>query len=405
MKKEMIVETTISERTEKEQPPESLNVGSAKNINNKIIELKNISKSFDGEKVLDGINLYINDKEFITFLGPSGCGKTTTLRIIGGFETPDVGDVFFDGVKINDLPPYKRQVNTVFQKYALFPHLNVYDNIAFGLRIAKVKEDEIAERVAEMLKLVNLKGFEKKNVNLLSGGQQQRVAIARALINKPKVLLLDEPLGALDLKLRKDMQVELKNIQTQTGITFIYVTHDQEEALSMSDTVVVMANGKIQQIGSPTDIYNEPVNAFVADFIGESNIIDGIMLDDFKVRFAKHTFVCLDKGFDKNEQIDVVIRPEDVDVVPVEKGMLTGVVSSVTFKGVHYEIIVDIDGFKWMIQTTDYVAPNEKIGVYIEPDAIHIMKKSEFSNMFGDYSSFSDEFDELSDATSEEEEE
>ena len=405
MKKEMIVETTISERTEKEQPPESLNVGSAKNINNKIIELKNISKSFDGEKVLDGINLYINDKEFITFLGPSGCGKTTTLRIIGGFETPDVGDVFFDGVKINDLPPYKRQVNTVFQKYALFPHLNVYDNIAFGLRIAKVKEDEIAERVAEMLKLVNLKGFEKKNVNLLSGGQQQRVAIARALINKPKVLLLDEPLGALDLKLRKDMQVELKNIQTQTGITFIYVTHDQEEALSMSDTVVVMANGKIQQIGSPTDIYNEPVNAFVADFIGESNIIDGIMLDDFKVRFAKHTFVCLDKGFDKNEQIDVVIRPEDVDVVPVEKGMLTGVVSSVTFKGVHYEIIVDIDGFKWMIQTTDYVAPNEKIGVYIEPDAIHIMKKSEFSNMFGDYSSFSDEFDELSDVTSEEEEE
>ena len=405
MKKEMIVETTISERTEKEQPPESLNVGSSKNINNKIIELTNISKSFDGEKVLDGINLYINDKEFITFLGPSGCGKTTTLRIIGGFETPDVGDVFFDGVKINDLPPYKRQVNTVFQKYALFPHLNVYDNIAFGLRIAKVKEDEIAERVAEMLKLVNLKGFEKKNVNLLSGGQQQRVAIARALINKPKVLLLDEPLGALDLKLRKDMQVELKNIQTQTGITFIYVTHDQEEALSMSDTVVVMANGKIQQIGSPTDIYNEPVNAFVADFIGESNIIDGIMLDDFKVRFAKHTFVCLDKGFDKNEQIDVVIRPEDVDVVPVEKGMLTGVVSSVTFKGVHYEIIVDIDGFKWMIQTTDYVAPNEKIGVYIEPDAIHIMKKSEFSNMFGDYSSFSDEFDELSDVTSEEEEE
>ena len=310
---------------------------------------------------------------------------------------------FFDGEKINDLPPYKRQVNTVFQKYALFPHLNVYDNIAFGLRIAKVKESDIAERVAQMLKLVNLKGFEKKNVNLLSGGQQQRVAIARALINKPKVLLLDEPLGALDLKLRKDMQVELKNIQTQTGITFIYVTHDQEEALSMSDTVVVMANGKIQQIGTPTDIYNEPINAFVADFIGESNIIDGIMLEDFKVRFAGHNFVCLDKGFDKNEQIDVVIRPEDVDVVSVDKGMLTGVVSSVTFKGVHYEIIVDIDGFKWMIQTTDYVAPNETIGVYIEPDAIHIMKKSEFSNMFGDYSSFSDEFDELSETDTEEE--
>ena len=403
MKKEMIVETELAKVTDKEYPPASRKEGSTKN--NKIIELTNISKSFDGEKVLDGINLYINDKEFITFLGPSGCGKTTTLRIIGGFETPDVGDVFFDGEKINDLPPYKRQVNTVFQKYALFPHLNVYDNIAFGLRIAKVKESEIAERVAEMLKLVNLKGFEKKNVNLLSGGQQQRVAIARALINKPKVLLLDEPLGALDLKLRKDMQVELKNIQSQTGITFIYVTHDQEEALSMSDTVVVMANGKIQQIGTPTDIYNEPVNAFVADFIGESNIIDGIMLEDFKVKFARHTFVCLDKGFDKNEQVDVVIRPEDVDVVPVEKGMLTGVVSSVTFKGVHYEIIVDIDGFKWMIQTTDYVAPNEKIGVYIEPDAIHIMKKSEFSNMFGDYSSFSDEFDELSEADPEEEEE
>ncbi len=404
MKKEFIAETEVADIAEKEQPPESAS-RSASDNQNKIIELKNISKSFDGEKVLDGIDLYINDKEFITFLGPSGCGKTTTLRIIGGFETPDVGDVFFDGKKINELPPYKRQVNTVFQKYALFPHLNVYDNIAFGLRIAKVKESEIAERVAEMLKLVNLKGFEKRNVNLLSGGQQQRVAIARALINKPKVLLLDEPLGALDLKLRKDMQVELKNIQSQTGITFIYVTHDQEEALSMSDTVVVMANGKIQQIGTPTDIYNEPVNAFVADFIGESNIIDGIMLEDFKVRFAGHTFKCLDKGFDKNEQIDVVIRPEDVDVVSVDQGMLTGIVSSVTFKGVHYEIIVDINGFKWMIQTTDYVAPNETIGLFIEPDAIHIMKKSEFSDMFGDYSSFSDEFDELSDADIEEDEE
>ncbi len=404
MKKELNVQTVLSETTENDQPPESRDNGSVKNRKNKIIELRNISKSFDGEKVLDEIELYINDKEFITFLGPSGCGKTTTLRIIGGFETPDIGDVFFDGVKINDLPPYKRQVNTVFQQYALFPNLNVYDNIAFGLRIAKVKEQEISERVAEMLKLVNLKGFEKKNVNNLSGGQKQRVAIARALINKPKVLLLDEPLGALDLKLRKDMQVELKNIQTKTGITFIYVTHDQEEALSMSDTVVVMANGKIQQIGTPTDIYNEPINAFVADFIGESNIIDGIMLEDFKVRFAGHTFVCLDKGFGKNEQIDVVVRPEDVDVVSVDKGMLTGVVSSVTFKGVHYEIIVDINGFKWMIQTTDYVAPDETIGLYIEPDAIHIMKKSEFSNMFGDYSSFSDEFDELSEADNEEEE-
>ena len=370
----------------------------------KLIELKDISKSFDGEAVLSNVSLYINDKEFVTLLGPSGCGKTTTLRIIGGFETPDEGDVCFDGIKINEVPPYKRHVNTVFQKYALFPHLNVYDNIAFGLRIAKVKEDEIRERVSEMLALVNLRGFEKRNVSLLSGGQQQRVAIARALINKPKVLLLDEPLGALDLKLRKDMQVELKNIQTKTGITFIYVTHDQEEALSMSDRVVVMANGKIQQIGSPTDIYNEPVNAFVADFIGESNIIDGVMLKDYSVKFAHHTFECLDKGFETNEPVDVVIRPEDVDVVPVEKGMLAGKVTSVTFKGVHYEIIVDIDGFKWMIQTTDYVAPEAEIGVYIEPDAIHIMKKSEYSNMFGDYSTFSEEMEHLSDVVEDEEE-
>ena len=371
----------------------------------KLVELKNISKSFDGETVLDNLNLYINDKEFITLLGPSGCGKTTTLRIIGGFETPDEGEICFDGKVINDVPPYKRNVNTVFQKYALFPHLNVYDNIAFGLRIAKVAESEIRERVSEMLALVNLRGFEKRNVSLLSGGQQQRVAIARALINKPKVLLLDEPLGALDLKLRKDMQVELKNIQEKTGITFIYVTHDQEEALSMSDTIVVMAEGKIQQIGTPTDIYNEPKNAFVADFIGESNILDGVMLEDFSVRFAGHTFECLDKGFDKNEKIDVVVRPEDVDVVAVDKGMLTGVVTSVTFKGVHYEIIVDIKGFKWMIQSTDYVGVDEKIGIYIEPDAIHIMKKSEYSNMFGDYSTYSDEMDHLSDIIVEEEEE
>ncbi|MBE6667122.1 MAG: ABC transporter ATP-binding protein [Ruminococcaceae bacterium] len=370
----------------------------------KLIELKNICKSYDGEQILSNVDLYINDHEFITLLGPSGCGKTTTLRIIGGFEYPDEGDVFFDGKRINDVPAYKRNVNTVFQKYALFPHLNVYDNIAFGLNIAKVDKDEIKKRVTEMLELVNLKGFEKRNVNLLSGGQQQRVAIARALINHPRVLLLDEPLGALDLKLRKDMQVELKNIHAKTGITFIYVTHDQEEALSMSDTVVVMANGKIQQIGTPTDIYNEPKNAFVADFIGESNIIDGVMLEDFKVKFAKNTFVCLDKGFAPNEPVDVVIRPEDVDVVPIEKGMLSGKISTVTFKGVHYEIIVDIDGFKWMIQTTDYVAPDSEIGVYIEPDAIHIMKKSEFSGMFGDYSSFSDELDKLSQLDEEEEE-
>ena len=370
----------------------------------KLIELKNICKSFDGEQILSNVDLYIHDHEFITLLGPSGCGKTTTLRIIGGFESPDDGEVFFDGKMINNVPAHKRNVNTVFQRYALFPHLNVYDNSAFGLRVKKVKEHEIAERVGEMLSLVNLKGFEMRDVSLLSGGQQQRVAIARALINQPKVLLLDEPLAALDLKLRKDMQVELKNIQSKTGITFIYVTHDQEEALSMSDTVVVMADGKIQQIGTPTDIYNEPVNAFVADFIGESNILDGVMLKDFCVKFASHTFDCLDKGFSPNEPVDVVVRPEDVDVVPVEKGMLSGLVTSVTFKGVHYEIIVDIDGFKWMIQTTDYVAPDSVIGVYIEPDAIHIMKKSEYSNMFGDYSTFSDEMEHLSDVAEDEEE-
>ena len=371
----------------------------------KIIELKNICKEYDGSQVLNSINLDIFDKEFVTLLGPSGCGKTTLLRIISGFVQPDSGDVFFDGQIINDIPPHKRNVNTVFQRYALFPHLNVFDNIAFGLRVKKVPDAEIKTRVKEMLALVNLKGFERKNVNFLSGGQQQRVAIARALVNTPKVLLLDEPLAALDLKLRKDMQNELKNIQKRTGITFIYVTHDQEEALSMSDKVVVVADGCIQQIGTPTDIYNEPINAFVADFIGESNIIDGIMLDDYKAKFSGHTFECLDSGFEKGEKVDIVVRPEDVDVVPVEKGMLQGTVTSVTFKGVHYEIIVDIGGFKWMIQTTDFVGVNEKIGLYIEPDAIHVMKKSEFSDMFGDYSSFSEEFDELSNVEAEAEEE
>jgi spermidine/putrescine transport system ATP-binding protein len=369
----------------------------------KLIELKGISKSYDGEKVIDSMNLYIRDGEFITLLGPSGCGKSTTLRIIGGFETADEGEIYFDGVEISDVPAYKRQVNTVFQKYALFPHLNVYENIAFPLRLKKLKEDEIKTRVTEMLKMVELSGFENKSVSTLSGGQQQRVAIARALVSHPKVLLLDEPLGALDLKLRKDMQNELKSIQQSIGITFIYVTHDQEEALSMSDTIVVMADGGIQQIGTPTDIYNEPKNAFVADFIGESNIIDGIMLEDKKVKLASHVFDCVDSGFDKNEPVDVVIRPEDVDVVAPEKGMLTGTVTSVTFKGVHYEIIVDIKGFKWMIQSTDYVAPDAEIGVYIEPDAIHIMKKSKYSGMFGDYSSFSDEIDQLSDADTAEE--
>ena len=372
---------------------------------NVLIRLNGISKSFDGETVLDHINLEIQNREFITLLGPSGCGKTTTLRIIGGFETPDEGDVFFDGKRINDIPPYQRQVNTVFQRYALFPHLNVFDNIAFGLRIQKCPDEEIKTKVKEMLALVNLRGFERRKVNTLSGGQQQRVAIARALVNQPKVLLLDEPLAALDLKLRKDMQNELKNIQHQTGITFIYVTHDQEEALSMSDTVVVMAHGKIQQIGTPTDIYNEPVNAFVADFIGESNIVDGVMLADYRVKLAGHTFDCVDGGFAANEPVDVVIRPEDVDVVPKEKGMLQGLVTGVTFKGVHYEIIVDVKGFKWMIQTTDFVAEGETIGLSIDPDAFHIMKKSEFSGMFGDYSSFSDELEKLSDATEELEEE
>ena len=359
----------------------------------KLIELKSVSKAFDGETVLSKIDLDIHDKEFVTFLGPSGCGKTTTLRIIGGFEVPDEGEVLFDGKSILDVPAYKRPVNTVFQRYALFPHLNVYENVAFGLRIQKKSEEEIRSKVKSMLAMVNLKGFEKRSISTLSGGQQQRVAIARALVNEPRVLLLDEPLGALDLKLRKDMQTELKNIQQRTEITFIYVTHDQEEALSMSDTIVVMANGKIQQIGTPTDIYNEPENAFVADFIGESNILDGVMLRDKAVRFAGHEFVCVDGGFAKNEPIDVVVRPEDIDIVAPENGMLTGVVTAVTFKGVHYEIIVDVQGFKWMIQSTDYAAVDQLIGMYIEPDAIHIMHKSEFSELYGDYSSFSDEFD------------
>ena len=368
-----------------------------------IVELKNITVKFDGDTILDDLSLSIGDGEFVTFLGASGCGKTTTLRIIAGFLEPDEGEVFFDSKNMSGVPAYEREVNTIFQRYALFPHLNVYENIAFGLRIKKVKEKEIVERVQEMLALVNLKGFEKRTIGTLSGGQQQRVAIARALINHPKVLLLDEPLAALDLKLRKDMQNELKALHDRTGITFIYVTHDQEEALSMSDTIVVMADGKIQQIGSPTDIYNEPVNAFVADFIGESNIIDGVMISDFKARFAGHTFDCLDKGFEPGEAVDIVVRPEDVDIVPKEKGMLRGTVTSVTFKGVHYEIIVDIQGFKWMIQTTDYCAPDSTIGLFIEPDAIHVMKKSKYSNMFGDYSSFSEEFDELSVVVEEEE--
>ena len=352
----------------------------------KIIELKNISKSFDGEVVLDNISLDIHDNEFITLLGPSGCGKTTTLRIIGGFVYPDQGDVLFMGERINDVPPHKRNVNTVFQKYALFPHLNVFENVAFPLREKKVPKKEIKEKVDKMLSMVMLSGF------------------AHRLVNEPKILLLDEPLGALDLKLRKDMQQELKKIQKSTGITFIFVTHDQEEALSMSDTIVVMSEGKIQQIGTPQDIYNEPVNAFVADFIGESNIVDGVMLADYKVRFGGQVFDCLDKGFAPNEPVDVVIRPEDVDIVKPEPGVLQGLVTSVTFMGVHNEAIVDIGGFKWMIQTTDPVEEGSHIGIFLEPDAIHIMKKSKYSGMFGDYSSFSNELDELSNPGGEEEE-
>ncbi len=365
--------------------------------NTEIIRLKDIAVSFEGEQVLKGLNLSISDGEFVTFLGPSGCGKTTTLRLIGGFLKPDTGDVFFGDKRVNDLPPYKRPVNTIFQRYALFPHLNVFENVAFGMRVQKKNKKEIEETVTRMLSLVNLKGFERRGVATLSGGQQQRVAIARALANNPKVLLLDEPLAALDLKLRKDMQIELKTMQKTLGITFIYVTHDQEEALSMSDTVVVMDAGEIQQIGSPQDIYNEPVNAFVADFIGESNILDGIMHEDYLVEFFGRKFKCLDSGFDPKEPVDVVIRPEDIDIVEPDKGSLTGTVTSVTFKGVHYETIVDFKGFKWLIQTTDYHAPESVIGIVLNPEDIHIMKKSRYSGMFGDYSSYSEEFDEMAD--------
>lgn len=341
----------------------------------KIISLENVALAFDGENILNNINLDIYDKEFVTFLGPSGCGKTTTLRIIGGFLEPDSGSVIFDGKKINNLPPHKRNINTVFQRYALFPHLNVYDNIAFGLRVKKMQEDEIRTRVTEMLRLVDLTGFEKRSVQRLSGGQQQRVAIARALINRPRVLLLDEPLGALDLKLRKEMQIELKKIQQSLEITFIYVTHDQEEALTMSDTVVVMNNGNIQQIGTPQDIYNEPVNAFVADFIGESNIIDGIMPEDCKVIINSHEFECVDKGFSKDEAVDVVIRPEDIKIISPEKAKIVGTVDTVTFKGVHYEMLVRTENFDWLIHSTKAEEPGAVIGMTFDPFDIHIMKK------------------------------
>ncbi len=363
---------------------------------NTLISLKNINISFEENIILDNLNLDIIDGEFITLLGPSGCGKTTTLRIIGGFTKPNSGDIFFSGEKINDLPPHKRKVNTIFQKYALFPHLNVYENVAFGMRIRKFPENEIKSRVKELLNIVNLPEFSKRNINSLSGGQQQRIAIARALANNPKVLLLDEPLAALDLKLRKDMQAELKNIHEQTGITFIFVTHDQEEALSMSDRIVVMDKGKIQQTGTPEDIYNEPKNAFVADFIGESNIVDGIMISDYIVEFSGCEFECLDKGFFKREPVDVVIRPEDIKVCKPSQNTINGIVSSVTFKGVHYEIIVDVNGFKWMIQSTIPQQVGQSIGMTLNPNDIHIMKRSDYSGEYGDYSAFSDEmYDEL----------
>ena len=385
-------------------------------MSKELIRLVNCSMAFDGELVLDNINLYFNDSEFLTLLGPSGCGKTTTLRIIGGFITPTSGDVLFDGVRMNDIPPNLRQVNTVFQRYALFPHLNVFENVAFGLRIGKtveengrkrkekISEAEIEQRVMEMLEVVSLKGFENRRITELSGGQQQRVAIARALVNRPKVLLLDEPLAALDLRLRKDMQNELKRIQQQMGITFIYVTHDQEEALEMSDTIVVMDQGKIQQIGTPEDIYNEPKNAFVADFIGESNILDGIMHEDYVVEFFNRKFKCLDKGFAPMEPVDVVIRPEDIDIVAPDQGHLVGTVTSVTFKGLNYDIIVEFKGFKWLIQTTDFHGVGSVIGIRLNPEDIHIMHKSEYSGLFGDYSSYSAEYDELTEDADDEEE-
>lgn len=340
-----------------------------------IISMKDINVAFDGETILNNISLDIKDKEFVTLLGPSGCGKTTTLRIIGGFITPDSGTVSFDGKVINDMPPHKRNVNTVFQRYALFPHLNVYDNIAFGLRVKKMSEKEIQERVAGMLELVNLRGFEKRSVNRLSGGQQQRVAIARALVNRPKVLLLDEPLGALDLKLRKEMQIELKKIQQQLEITFIYVTHDQEEALTMSDTVVVMNKGDIQQIGTPVDIYNEPVNAFVADFIGESNILDGIMRRDLLVEICGKEFECVDKGFGDDIPVDVVIRPEDVKLIPADSAKITGIVEAVTFKGVHYEMVIEAYDFSWLVHSTKAAELGSCVGISFDPYDIHIMKK------------------------------
>lgn len=346
-------------------------------LNENILELKGIEKSFDGNLIINNLNLSIKENEFLTLLGPSGCGKTTTLKLIAGFEKADKGSITFNGLDISDLPPYKRQVNTVFQKYALFPHMNVFDNIAFGLKIKKLPKSEIKKKVTEILKVVSLSGFEKRNVDSLSGGQQQRVAIARALVNEPKILLLDEPLGALDLKLRKEMQIELKKIQQKLGITFVFVTHDQEEALTMSDTIIVMNKGIIQQMGSPEDIYNEPSNSFVARFIGDSNIFPGTMIKDYNVMFCDHNFICSDAGFKENESIEVVIRPEDIKIVSPDEGNIIAKVTSVIFKGVHYEIEVIENNRKWIIHNTKQVKVDSLIGIKLDPEDIHIMRKVE----------------------------
>ena len=345
----------------------------------RLIELKGISKNFGDTQVLRNVDLYIRKKEFLTLLGPSGCGKTTMLRIIGGFEFPTEGKVLFEGKDITDVPPYRRRVNTVFQKYALFTHMNVFDNIAFGLKLKKMGKQEIARRVGRMLELVNMEGYEKRWADSLSGGQQQRIAIARALVNEPEVLLLDEPLCALDLKLRKNMQLELKAMQQELGITFIYVTHDQEEALTMSDTIAVMSGGRIHQIGDPKKIYDEPKNAFVADFIGESNILPGVMPEDDVVEMAGQKFPCVDEGFGKNEEVDVVVRPEDIMVVGQDVGMLTGTVESVIFKGVHYEMMILAGGYRWKVHSTAMQPVGSEVGLSIVPFNIHIMHREAVS--------------------------
>lgn len=342
-------------------------------MENYVIELKNVTKSFGDNVILKNFDFKVKKDEFLTILGPSGCGKTTILRLIGGFEEPDEGKILFNGEDITNKEAYERKINTVFQKYALFPHMNVYKNIAFGLNIKKMDKNLIKEKVKEVLKLVNLSGFENREIESLSGGQQQRIAIARALVNEPEVLLLDEPLGALDLKLRQAMQIELKRIQKSVGITFIYVTHDQEEALSMSDTVVVLNDGEIQQMDSPLNIYNEPKNAFVADFIGESNIIEAKMLEDYKVRFLDYDFPCVDSGFNKMEDVEVVVRPEDVLLVD-ENYQIEGTVTSLVFKGVHYEMTVDVDGYSMLVQSTEKREVGEKTGIIIKPDLIHVMR-------------------------------